>query len=91
MVPTGEMPRSFVVTAERSLVDKVSPGMRVTIIGVFSILHSKMSRENVRTSYIKALGIQKQSGENSLGFAMPNLSEDDKEKIIQLSQDPDIY
>lgn len=38
LVPTGEMPRSFVVTVDRSLVDRVTPGMRVTLVGVFSIL-----------------------------------------------------
>jgi len=32
------MPRSFVVTVDRCLVDRVTPGMRVTLVGVFSIL-----------------------------------------------------
>jgi DNA replication licensing factor MCM5 len=34
------MPRSFIVSCERNLVDRVTPGMRVTIIGIFSILNS---------------------------------------------------
>ena len=38
LVPTGEMPRSYVVTVDRCLVDKVTPGTRVTIVGVFSII-----------------------------------------------------
>ena len=37
-MPTGEMPRSYVVTVDRNLVDKVTPGTRVTIVGVFSII-----------------------------------------------------
>lgn len=101
LVPTGEMPRSFVVSCERNLVDKVTPGMRVTIVGIFSILHSaKGGRKDaqvagigqtVKVSYISAIGIQKESGENSLGFALPLISDDDKEKILALTKDPDVY
>jgi DNA replication licensing factor MCM5 len=101
LVPTGEMPRSMVVSCERNLVDKVTPGMRVVIVGIFSILNSARGRGNgrqiqgvgqtVKVSYIRAIGIQKMSGENSLGFALPLLTDDDKEKIITLAKDPEIY
>ena len=37
LIPTGEISRSFIVSTKRSLVDKVTPGMRVIIVGVFSI------------------------------------------------------
>jgi DNA replication licensing factor MCM5 len=40
-VPTGEMPRHVVVSAERSLVDRVAPGARVRIVGIASIFTSK--------------------------------------------------
>lgn len=102
LVPTGEMPRSFIVSCERNLVDKVTPGMRVTIVGIFSILSSiKGSNDSkstapgigntVKISYISAIGIQKETGENSLGFALPLINDDDKEKIINMSKDPEIY
>jgi DNA replication licensing factor MCM5 len=102
LVPTGEMPRSFVVSCERNLVDKVTPGMRVTIVGIFSILNSVKGMrdggshvegvgQTVKISYIAAIGIQKQSGENSLGFALPLISDDDKEKITTMAKDPEIY
>lgn len=102
LVPTGEMPRSFTVSCERSLVDKVTPGMRVTVVGIFSILNSiKNNRETnshvagvgqtVKVSYIAAIGIQKAGGENSLGFALPLISEDDREKIVTMAKDPEIY
>jgi DNA replication licensing factor MCM5 len=102
LVPTGEMPRSFVVSCERSLVDKVTPGMRVVIIGVFSILSAMKAgsgtsssvpgvNQTVKMSYISAIGIQKLSGENSLGFALPLISDDDKEKIMTMAKDPEIY
>lgn len=60
LVPTGEMPRSFVVTVDRCLVDRVTPGMRVTLVGVFSILSrggNIRGGEQVKISYIKAVGI----------------------------------
>lgn len=96
------MPRSFIVSCERNLVDKVTPGMRVTIVGIFSILNSvKGSRDTnsnvagigqtVKISYINAIGIQKESGENSLGFALPLITDDDKEKIMTMAKDPEIY
>lgn len=102
LVPTGEMPRSFIVSCERNLVDKVTPGMRVVIVGVFTILNSSKGDKNttsnipgigptVKISYISALGIQKESGENSLGFALPLITDDDKEKIINMTKDPEIY
>ncbi|CAI2387452.1 unnamed protein product [Moneuplotes crassus] len=101
LVPTGEMPRSFTVSCERNLVDKVTPGMRVVIVGILSILNrakgmgeSKSSStigRTVKISYISAIGIQKESGENSLGFALPLLKDDDKEKIMTMAKDPEIY
>lgn len=102
LVPTGEMPRSFIVSCERNLVDKVTPGMRVTIVGIFSILNAIRSNketssgipgvgQTVKMSYISAIGIQKQSGENSLGFALPLINDDDKEKITTMAKDPEIY
>ncbi len=102
LVPTGEMPRSFIVSTERSLVDKVTPGMRVVVVGIFSILNSVKSSndakssvpgigQTVKMSYISAVGIQKEGGENSLGFALPLLTDDDKEKIITMAKDSEIY
>lgn len=36
-VPTGEMPRSITLSCERYLTDLVSPGVRVSVIGVYSV------------------------------------------------------
>lgn len=36
-VPHGEMPRHIQLYADRYLTDRVAPGNRVTILGVFSI------------------------------------------------------
>ena len=36
-VPTGEMPRSIQLLVDRALVDQVSPGARVKVIGIWSV------------------------------------------------------
>ena len=54
------MPWSYIVTVDWSLVDRVTPGVRVTIVGVFSILNRSDNvshGDQVKISYIKALGI----------------------------------
>ena len=38
LVPTGEMPRTFSLLCDRHLSDKVTPGNRVKIVGILSIL-----------------------------------------------------
>ena len=37
-VPTGELPRSMQLLVDRRLVGNVSPGTRVTAIGIYAIL-----------------------------------------------------
>ncbi len=39
LIPTGEMPRTFLLTCDRYLTDRVTPGNRVKIVGVLSILN----------------------------------------------------
>jgi DNA replication licensing factor MCM5 len=36
-IPTGEMPRTFMLTVDRFLTDKVTPGNRVKVVGILSI------------------------------------------------------
>ena len=36
-VPTGELPQSMTLIVDRHLVGKISPGTRVTAIGIYSI------------------------------------------------------
>jgi len=55
-IPTGEIPRSFQVLCDRSLVNKISPGTRVNIIGVLSVFNKK-DHQNVQNSFVKVLGI----------------------------------
>ena len=40
MVPTGEMPRSVMLSVDRHLVDQAIPGNRVTVTGIMSIMQN---------------------------------------------------
>lgn len=60
VVPTGEMPRNIAVVTDRNLVDKASPGTRVSIIGITSVVNAstKQPGSALRTIYLRVVGIQ---------------------------------
>lgn len=105
LIPTGEMPRSLLLTCDRSLTDKCTPGNRVKIVGVLTITKkasdnadsnsNKQVQKLVQRSYIRVLGIQSvlNEGESGsfMGFAMPNITEEDVEKFEVMRRDPEIY
>ncbi|EGB05423.1 hypothetical protein AURANDRAFT_38450 [Aureococcus anophagefferens] len=64
-VPTGEMPRSVTLTVERGLVDFVSPGARISVLGVYSLFDrsdnprsSEVTIAAIRIPYVKVVGIE---------------------------------
>ena len=42
LIPTGEMPRTFLMTVDRELTDIVTPGNRVKIVGILGIMQQQM-------------------------------------------------
>ncbi|CCH58755.1 hypothetical protein TBLA_0A09720 [Henningerozyma blattae CBS 6284] len=98
-VPIGEMPRNILMTTDRFLTNRVVPGTRVTIIGIYSIYQSKKtalgSNSNssasvaIRNPYIKVLGIQ--SDINSTSNMTTLFNEEEEEEFIQMSRNPNIY
>ena len=102
LIPTGEMPRSMSLTTDRFLTDKCTPGNRVKIIGILSIMkrivpNAQNSRGggSIQKAYIRVLGIQSVINDGNagsfMGFSMPNITEEDVESFIQMSRDPEIY
>jgi DNA replication licensing factor MCM5 len=93
-VPTGEMPRNVLLSAERFLVDNASPGTRVAVMGVYSIFNSKgmnksVGATNVRQPYIRIVGLrvlQDGSGRSNASF-----TPEEEEKFAALARDPNIY
>ena len=96
------MPRSLMLTCDRHLTDKCTPGNRVKVVGILSITSSDRNNANsnsnkqisshVQKSYIRVLGIQScmnaDGSPSSMGFAMPTITEDDIEQFENFKRDP---
>jgi len=91
MVPTGEMPRHMLLSADRALVDKVVPGSRCTVIGIYGIFQAKGrgSGSPVRQPYIRVTGIELESAGS--GRMQTTFSPDEVEEMLQMAKDPEIY
>lgn len=90
-IPTGDIPRSYNLICERYLVNKVTPGTRVIVVGVLAIT-SKMTKENidqVKNSAIRVIGFQTES--NKMGKYNFNFTQEEEHKIINMAKDPKIY
>ncbi|KAK2080399.1 hypothetical protein QBZ16_000252 [Prototheca wickerhamii] len=65
-VPTGDLPRSMMCLVDRALVGTVSPGTRVTAVGILSIYQSREPGRGgdraggaaIRQTYIRVVGFQ---------------------------------
>ncbi|XP_031512216.1 DNA replication licensing factor MCM5 isoform X2 [Papio anubis] len=97
-VPHGEMPRHMQLYCDRYLCDKVVPGNRVTIMGIYSIkkfgLTSSRGRDRVgvgiRSSYIRVLGIQVDTDGSGRSFAGA-VSPQEEEEFRRLAALPNVY
>ncbi|XP_050354126.1 DNA replication licensing factor Mcm5 [Nymphalis io] len=96
MIPQGEMPRHLTVYCERVLCERVAPGARVTVLGIYSIKKiSKIGREGrekgsvgVRSSYLRAVGLTAEEGVT--GGLQPFTAEEE-EQFRRLAAAPDVY
>uniref|UniRef100_A0A8C3DCG0 DNA replication licensing factor MCM5 n=1 Tax=Corvus moneduloides TaxID=1196302 RepID=A0A8C3DCG0_CORMO len=97
-VPHGEMPRHLQLYCDRYLCDKVVPGNRVTIMGIYSIKKSAQSKNKgrynvgvgIRSAYIRVVGIQvdmEGSGHSFTGSVTPQ----EEEELRRLAAMPNIY
>nr|XP_032521524.1 DNA replication licensing factor Mcm5 [Danaus plexippus plexippus] len=95
-IPQGEMPRHLSVYCERMLCERVAPGARVTVLGIYSIKKiAKVGREGrekgsvgVRSSYLRAVGLS--AAEGVAGGLQP-FTADEEEQFRRLAASPDIY
>ncbi|XP_026734655.1 DNA replication licensing factor Mcm5 [Trichoplusia ni] len=95
-IPQGEMPRHLTVYCERVLCERVAPGARVTVLGIYSIKKiANIGREGrdkgsvgVRSSYLRAVGLTAEEGVT--GGLRPFTAEEE-EQFRRLAASPDIY
>ena len=94
MVPVGELPRHILVSADRYLTNKVVPGSRCTVMGIFSIYQSKGTKGPgaavaIRNPYIRLVGIQADVDHTAKGSAI--FSEEEEQEFLELSRKPNLY
>ncbi|KAI0135674.1 MCM-domain-containing protein [Daldinia grandis] len=95
-VPVGELPRHVLISADRYLTNRVVPGSRCTIMGIFSIYQNKGSKNSstggavaIRTPYLRAVGIQTDMDATAKGHSI--FSEEEEQEFMELSRRPDLY
>ncbi|KAF7558998.1 hypothetical protein G7046_g5151 [Stylonectria norvegica] len=95
-VPVGELPRHVLISADRYLTNRVVPGSRCTVMGIFSIYQNKASKNSstggavaIRTPYLRAVGIKTDIDQAAKGNA--TFSEEEEQEFLELSRRPDLY
>jgi len=93
-VPVGEMPRHVDLCVSQYLVDRASPGARLTAIGIFCATEHSTGQgmggsrtrgtDTVKYSYLQVLGAHVSQG------SAVEITPEDEEKFQQLGRDPNI-
>ncbi|TPX72100.1 hypothetical protein SpCBS45565_g00480 [Spizellomyces sp. 'palustris'] len=96
MVPVGELPRHLLLSADRSLSNKVVPGTRVTVTGIFSIFNQNSGRNNkaggavaVRSPYLRVVGMQVDVDGNGRGIR--TFTEEEEEEFLRMARRENLY
>ena len=100
-VPHGEMPRHLQLYCDRYICDKVVPGNRVTLVGIYSIKKvAKPSRNTnaaesslnvgIRAPYLRVVGINIDTEGSGRAGSLP-YSEEEEQLFRHLASSPNIY
>eukprot|EP01132_Coremiostelium_polycephalum_P003714 gene3714-4627_t len=93
-IPTGEMPRHILLSLDRWLAEKVTPGTRVSVLGVYGIFEGPGGRRrdtksaSIRTPYLRVLGITSDASGGRDSFTYTPKEE---EEFRKLARRPDLY
>lgn len=92
MVPVGEMPRHILLSADRYLTNRITPGKRCTIVGVYSIYQSKVKGTGavaIRNPYVRVVGIQTEVENDN--YSNMVFTEEEEEEFLEMSRREDLY
>ncbi|CAN6673730.1 minichromosome maintenance protein 5 [Trichomonascus vanleenenianus] len=92
MVPVGEMPRHILLSADRYLTNKVIPGTRCTVMGIYSIYQNKVKGAGnvaIRNPYVRVVGIQTELEHDSQSNTV--FTEEEEEEFLKISRTPNLY
>ena len=93
-VPVGELPRHILISADRHLTNRVVPGSRCTVIGIFSIYQSKGGKAKdsavaIRNPYLRAVGITADVDHTARGHSI--VSGEEEQEFHEMSKTPNLY
>ncbi|CAH0005100.1 unnamed protein product [Clonostachys byssicola] len=95
-VPVGELPRHVLVSADRYLTNRVVPGSRCVVMGIFSIYQNKASKNSstsgavaIRTPYLRAVGISTSLDKGAKGDMI--FTEEEEQEFLSMSKSKDLY
>jgi DNA replication licensing factor MCM5 len=90
-VPTGEMPRNIILSMDRNLVDKVSPGTRVSVLGIASLYSNSRgpTQGAIRSLYVKVVGVEVEN--EGAGRANTLFTPEEEQKFINMAANPRMY
>ena len=90
LIPVGEIPRSYLLYCDRTLVNQVTPGTRVTVVGIQCVDERETDKSiNDRSSYIRVVQFQhenKKTGRQTFTF-----TEEDQRKFNLFAKTDKIY
>uniref|UniRef100_T1J5Z2 DNA replication licensing factor MCM5 n=1 Tax=Strigamia maritima TaxID=126957 RepID=T1J5Z2_STRMM len=97
-VPNGEMPRHMQLYCDRYLCDRIVPGNRVTVIGIYSIrkgMSSKTQKQDkisvgIRNPYIRVVGIQLDTFGSSRS-PTSSITPEEEEEFRRLAASADVH
>ncbi|PKY03789.1 DNA replication licensing factor mcm5 [Aspergillus campestris IBT 28561] len=91
-VPVGELPRHVLISADRYLANRVVPGSRCTVMGIFSIYQKGGKSDNavaIRNPYLRAVGLMTDLDQTAKGASI--FSEEEEQEFLEISRRPDLY
>ncbi|KAK8807047.1 hypothetical protein WA158_003806 [Blastocystis sp. Blastoise] len=92
-VATGEMPRHILCSLDRTLVDTVAPGTRVSFIAVVDIFEQPkkplVNTVAIRTSYLRVIGIHVET--SGSGRTESLFTVEEEERFLRLARTSNIY
>mmetsp|Transcript_17139 Transcript_17139/g.69367 ORF Transcript_17139/g.69367 Transcript_17139/m.69367 type:complete len:755 (-) Transcript_17139:2398-4662(-) len=101
-VPTGEVPRTVMASLDRALSGRLSPGMRVSLFGIYSIFspRERGRAQNAsgpgtgatRTPYLHVLGMLQNSDAGAGGRSeLTTFDLEEEEQMQRLVRTPNLY
>ena len=92
-VPVGELPRHVLISADRYLANRVVPGSRCTVMGIFSIYQAKGGKKEaavaIRNPYLRAVGLNTDVDQTAKGNSV--FTEEEEQEFLEISRRPDLY